>query len=362
MEDSALDDGGEDGVGGKDNRHLHDGDDAQELGEAEISAMRAAGASGREIVQALVANSATFSEKTAFSQAKYIKRKVAKYVVEMSARWPSARAVCDAVLGKDPHRVHGLRRDSLGILLSLANAGAHARVLVLDDASALVERLGGHGVVCAVQDGGKAAANDLVRSFNFTEEHYRTLSTVSLSDLQEAKAQTASMEVAAPPLSSTPTELGGNVENVPDTPIKHFRKPCSQHKPSAEELRNWTLHGFTSLVMGAPTVDPITAVENLMPFLASSAPFVIYSPWQGPLVECMNHLYENRQAIGLQLFEPWFRPHQVLENRTHPEMSMHGTGGYLMCGIKVTDTTEPMVKAGGKMGGGISNKRAKRCR
>lgn len=42
-------------------------------------------------------------------------------------------------------------------------------------------------VVCAVQDGGKAAANDLVRSFNFTEEHYRTLSTVSLSDLQEAK-------------------------------------------------------------------------------------------------------------------------------------------------------------------------------
>lgn len=60
-------------------------------------------------------------------------------MVEMSARWPSARAVCDAVLGKDPHRVHGLRRDSLGILLSLANAGAHARVLVLDGCAGLLQ-------------------------------------------------------------------------------------------------------------------------------------------------------------------------------------------------------------------------------
>ena len=50
-----------------------------------------------------------------------------------------------------------------------------------------------------------------------------------------------------------------------------------------------------------------------------------------------NSLYvqEQKQAVGLQLQEPWLREHQVLPGRSHPMMSMQGTGGYLLSGIKV---------------------------
>ena len=43
----------------------------------------------------------------------------------------------------------------------------------------------------------------------------------------------------------------------------------------------------------------------------------------------------NKQAVALQLQEPWLREHQVLPGRSHPTMSMLGTGGYLLSGIAV---------------------------
>jgi tRNA (adenine-N(1)-)-methyltransferase non-catalytic subunit len=48
--------------------------------------------------------------------------------------------------------VQHLRQDALALALSLANIGAHARVLVVDSCAGLVtgavaERLGGYGVV-----------------------------------------------------------------------------------------------------------------------------------------------------------------------------------------------------------------------
>ena len=46
----------------------------------------------------------------------------------------------------------------------------------------------------------------------------------------------------------------------------------------------------------------------------------------------------SRQAVALQLQEPWWRHHQVLPSRTHPEMSMSGTGGYILSGIVVLNT------------------------
>lgn len=45
-----------------------------------------------------------------------------------------------------------------------------------------------------------------------------------------------------------------------------------------------------------------------------------------------------KQAVALQLQEPWWRNHQVLPGRTHPEMVMSGTGGFLLSGIVVRDS------------------------
>lgn len=38
----------------------------------------------------------------------------------------------------------------------------------------------------------------------------------------------------------------------------------------------------------------------------------------------------------MDLSENWLRDYQVLPQRTHPNMQMHGTSGYIFSGIKVS--------------------------
>lgn len=54
-------------------------DGAQVLDGDSISALRASGASGQEIIAALVENSATFKDKTEFAKQKYLKKKAIKW-------------------------------------------------------------------------------------------------------------------------------------------------------------------------------------------------------------------------------------------------------------------------------------------
>lgn len=61
-----------------DNRHLTTKVNAQTMGQDEIAALKGSGASGQDIIRELVKNSTTFAAKTAFSKAKYIKKKVKK--------------------------------------------------------------------------------------------------------------------------------------------------------------------------------------------------------------------------------------------------------------------------------------------
>jgi tRNA (adenine-N(1)-)-methyltransferase non-catalytic subunit len=63
------------------------------------------GLSGQEIIQALVANSATFHGKTEFSQEKYLKKKQKKYAPQMTVRRPSGRSVCEAYFNKNPDKI-----------------------------------------------------------------------------------------------------------------------------------------------------------------------------------------------------------------------------------------------------------------
>jgi tRNA (adenine-N(1)-)-methyltransferase non-catalytic subunit len=80
--------------------------------------------------------------------------------------------VCEAYFAKDPNKIGFLRMDTLALLLSLANVGANAEVLVLDMlggllTAAVAERLGGHGSVCSTFHTAKAQTVDMVRLFNF---------------------------------------------------------------------------------------------------------------------------------------------------------------------------------------------------
>ncbi len=44
-------------------------------------------------------------------------------------------------------------------------------------------------------------------------------------------------------------------------------------------------------------------------------------------------------AINLRLADSWFREYQVLEGRTHPNMTMLQNGGYLLMGTKLCPRT-----------------------
>ncbi|CAM6052223.1 unnamed protein product [Sphagnum compactum] len=339
----------------RDNRALIDNNTAQTLSAEDIEQMRREGATGKAIIEALVANSASFEAKSAFSQEKYKRRKQKKYAPHVLVRRPSARSVCEAYFAKDPNKIGFLRMDTLALLLSLANVGANAEVLVLDMlggllTAAVAERLGGHGSVCSTFHTAKAQTVDMVRLFNFDTSTASRVFRVSLSELtgaryatqkaQEAKEATdASDGLQEPPCSgetfSTAPRAEENISEPKQGPIEGNKAKLSA---PVEDMTRWASQGFSSLIVGAPYLDPWTVAQCMLPLLASSAPFVIYHPYSQPLAECMHHLQAEHMAVALQLSEPWLREYQVLPSRTHPNMQMSSTGGYVLSGITITNT------------------------
>ncbi|PNH11755.1 tRNA (adenine(58)-N(1))-methyltransferase non-catalytic subunit trm6 [Tetrabaena socialis] len=173
----------------KDNSKLNDRNtENQKLTQDHIEELKKSGKAGAEIVEALCSNSATFQNKTEFSQDKYKRRKAKKYNTYLTVRKPIARIICDAYYDKAPERVWYLRHDSLAVLLSLANVAAGAKVLVVESCmgvvtAAAVERLGGVGSVCALQLDDRPAPVDAVRQMNLSPAQRSVLFTALASSL-----------------------------------------------------------------------------------------------------------------------------------------------------------------------------------
>jgi tRNA (adenine-N(1)-)-methyltransferase non-catalytic subunit len=182
---------------------------------------------------------------------------------------------------------------------------------------------------------------------------------------------------------------------------------------SPEEAED-SLRQFDSLII-ATKYDPTATLFRLLPYLAPSCPFVIYNEFLEPLLHTFhalqnhnvseternnddadiiaNKMYANVQgntrktndtpimarqyiAINLRLTDTWFREYQVLEGRTHPNMNISQSGGYILMGTKLhtrtgtnemdeTEMRELRTKLGGRRirqkgrggGGGARGKR-----
>lgn len=485
----------------KDNRDLQDlNHQNQKLTKEEIDALRQQGKGGADIISALCENSATFGEKTEFAQEKYKKRKAKKYLTLITLRRPSIRTLCDAYYEKQPLKIHNLRSDSLAIMISMANVGAGAQVLVIEDCQGLltaaaVSRLGGHGRVCVASLDSRMPQINSVDLMNISAEGREVLRCVKLEELLNVGTRAASPKrhstaprgahptgpaddaikeelkfvvkseaaeeealVGAPAdwpavksevlnqggddipdrahqLNGTtgPEATPGSYEQNPTVPGSPFRtsraeigqplraemnaekmeadrdllaggacsssmhygvqektvqgpgalslrdictkvcgvsggpagevvvkseesERCAKKRraeallddeggpsrkrrslsASPQELQDMMARGFTSCLVANPRTSPSDVMPLVLPLLASSAPFAIYSPWLQPLAECHHLLSSTHQAVMLQLQESWMRPYQVLPGRTHPFMACSGTGGYILSGIKVT--------------------------
>ncbi|XP_071703267.1 uncharacterized protein [Rutidosis leptorrhynchoides] len=348
----------------RDNRALIDNNTAQTLTGEDIEGLRRQGASGNEIVEALIANSATFENKTSFSQEKYRLKKQKKYAPKVLLRRPFTRSICDTYFKKYPARTGFLRVDTLSLLLSFANVTAHSDVLVVDMiggiiTGAVAERLGGTGYVCNTYRGDSPHSIEIVRIFNFGDEINKRIVRLPLAELsapQNGNSKENEGLEAASTVDNLSDQFDESLSSVPvnmdeTTLLSEDGKPSTEsqkavaskghkaaqpgEKAPEDAVKMWKENGFTSLIITAPDVDAWSILKEVLPFLSFSAPFVIYHQYLQPLATCMHNLQVEKMAIGMQITEPWLREYQVLPSRTHPHMQMSACGGYVLSGTKI---------------------------
>ncbi|VAH39712.1 unnamed protein product [Triticum turgidum subsp. durum] len=224
----------------RDNRSLVDNNTAQTLSSEDIEAMKREGASGDAIVEALIANSSTFGNKTVFSQEKYKLKKQKKYAPKVLLRRPSTRSICETYFKKYPARIGFMRVDTLSLLLSMANVGAYSDVLAVDMVGGLVvgavaERLGGTGYVCSTYLGSAPSSIDIIRMYNLNSEMTSRIFQAPLSDLCSLKSSgnaPGSVQGDAVEPSAVPDEsLQSSLEKPSDTEVSDGNAQSTAAQP-----------------------------------------------------------------------------------------------------------------------------------
>jgi len=367
----------------RDNRDIYDAKAAnQGLAQEHVMALRESGASGSAVVRSLVENSATYHQKTVFSQEKYVRRLASRHVPRFIMCAANARTVAEALFQKNPptllfDRLHGMRWfDTLPQMLACANVHASARVLCLDGTGGLLTLATAERIVdgCCVHV--VTRAKDANSGFRVAQVDFLNLDRVvaarrvvyaSMPDLAStlpgapprpvAAAVVADAEddddgeTAAEAIASTPEPAAeGDVvveedegEDAGETDAKRpklvvesrearmlLRMARIEAKDGA--LRYIAEHGADGLLV-ASAHDCWEALDALLPYLGSGMPFAVHSPSVEPLMQCRARL--QGRAMAVVVTESFSRELQVLPMRTHPLVSSSASGGFVLRGMKL---------------------------
>ena len=89
-------------MSGEDNRDLLDDGKSQALTDDDIEVLKSEGLSSTQLIETIVENSKTYSQKTQFSQHKYIRKKQKKHQDWLLATKPSIRLLAEMYYLQDP--------------------------------------------------------------------------------------------------------------------------------------------------------------------------------------------------------------------------------------------------------------------
>jgi len=327
---------------GTDNKLITDDSSSQLLSTDEIIALKESGESGQNIVERLLENSKTFQLKTEYAQEKYLKKKARKYCDYLTIFKPSIRLITDVLYKQQTlPKTIALRFDTLAQILCRVNLDPGGKYLLYENGSqgllqaALLNQLHDNGCLVHIfSSTSEQNALRAVKAMNFSETKIKQMLTVSLDEILNTKNE-----------DNIPAEK--DEEDVPNCSDEKKRKSDEaytqikkKHRPitSTDGLNFIKSNKFDGLIVVCRE-EPTEFFKILLPYLSLSRPFVIYSAYREVLVSMYAEFKMRRDVVFLRLTDNFMRYHQVLPNRTHPDVTMDDGGGFLFSGLFVAGTT-----------------------
>ncbi|ORX52833.1 Gcd10p-domain-containing protein [Hesseltinella vesiculosa] len=315
------------------NQNITDAANIQALSHEQVEKLKTESHSGKldsqQLIEHLMNSHSAFDKKTEYSKHKYIQRKKKKFLKVFTPVRPTLYSITDYFYSKNPDKINFLRVDTLSQLLSKANVRAHSKLLIVDDTQGLIvaaaaERMGGHGTIVAVHDGDNNNY-DILRYLNFTKDVANTIHTLPLARINP----------------DDPDEQWVDKSDEELKTMSQDNLRLFERKKKALLARNTSRKllfegNFDGLLVSSPyTTESI--IQKFAPYLSGSRPIVAYSYAKESLLSAADYMRQSADFIESNVTESFLRRYQVLPGRTHPEMTMSASGGYLLSGIKVID-------------------------
>lgn len=362
---------------GIDNRDIQDDNNAQALSKDDILDMRNAGLSSQNIVTQLIENSKTFSHKTEFAQEKWLRKKSKKYSDYLQVLKPNIRLLAQVLMcstaSPNNFKLLGLRMDTLSQIVTLVNFQPRGKFIVYENSceglivASLLNLTDSQGKLLNVITPNYAFnKRKALLAMKFSEQKHKSVVNISLStfakyassgnatlavddaavpetsDTMEVTCSDAANEPEDPDISSS-VDGSGDVTSTEHRDLKRKAdaeesecKRTDYRERECEEVRQLLQCKADGLIVVCRE-KPNEFVKEMLQFVAPSRSFVVFSQFQAPLVQLYQDLKQRKDVINIRIVENWLRSYQVLTDRTHPEINMLGTGGYLLTGIVVTN-------------------------
>lgn len=325
---------------GTDNKLITDDSSSQLLSTDEIIALKESGETGQNIVERLLKNSKTFQLKTEYAQEKYLKKKARKYCDYLTIFKPTIRLITDVLYRQTIPKTITLRFDTLAQILCRINLDPGGKYLIYENGSqgllqaAFLNQLHDNGsLVHIFSSTSEQNALKAVKAMNFSESKMKQMITVNLDEIINTKSDYDTSETKVEEDLSNCSDVQKRKSDETYTQLKKKHRSMT----STDGLNFIKSNKFDGLIVVCRE-EPTELVKILLPYLSLSRPFVVYSAYREVLVNMYAEFKTRRDLVFLRLTDNFMRYHQVLPNRTHPDVTMDDGSGYLFSGLFVTGT------------------------